>query len=192
MKETYMKPMLPNIIKDLNKVKLPVYISPVFTGVRAYREDGKLFLEDGQEVKNRFVQESLKELPDLLDGFIIIKIDKRVGTYEETLEELDSQDTTPDFLFIVFDVCIKGVYLDRYQVLHDTVELYKNSRVKMLSTSLIDSKDELFAIEAAYTRAGYKGLFIRSIKSKYKQGTPTVRQGWLLKFSREQNETPIS
>jgi hypothetical protein len=67
--------------------------------------------------------------------------------------------------------------------------MYKSPFLKIVSTTLVEDMYELFCLEGGYTKAGYKGIILRSLKSLYKQGRPTVRQGWLLKFSRFDDET---
>jgi len=185
------KPMLAASLDKLENAKLPSYVSPKLDGIRCITFGGKAISRTLKPIPNKFIQKQLSTLPDGLDGELLIKVGTSVGTFTEIQSAVMSEEGEPDFIYVVFDVIASGKYLERYQVLHDTVDMYKHPRVKIISTTLVESLDELFALEGSYVSAGYEGIMLRDVDSLYKQGRSTLRQGWLVKFKRFQDDEAV-
>ncbi len=179
-----MGPMFPATVDKLESVRLPCYLTPIIDGVRCMIKEGKVVDDTLQPLPNKHIQESLAGLPDNLDGHIIIKLDNKVAPFEDTYRAVQDVEAEPEFLFVLSDVAMPGLYLQRYQVLCDTVEMYKNPHTKVAATIMIDSIPLLFRAEATYVKAGYKGVMLRGTNSRYKTGKATLKQGWLSRFSR--------
>ncbi len=174
-----MKPMLAATLEKLEDAKLPMYVSPKLDGIRCLILGSKAVSRTLKPIPNRFIQEKLKDLPDGLDGELMVK-----GDFNTIQSAVMSEDGEPEFYYVLFDVATHGNYLERYQVLHDTVVEQNNPYLKVVSTMVVDDLEELFRIEAGYVKAGYEGIMLRSIDSYYKLGRSTLKQGWLLKFKR--------
>lgn len=186
-----MKPMLAATLEKLEDVKFPVYLSPKLDGIRCLIVGGVAVSRSLKPIPNKFIQEKLKGLPDGLDGELVVKINNKVGTFNETQSSVMSENGEPEFFYVLFDVLMEGDYLARYQVLHDTVVEYNNPFVKVVETRIVDDLEELQRIEHAYVKQGYEGVMLRSLDSLYKNGRSTVKQGWLLKYKRFKDDEGI-
>lgn len=170
--------MKPYTITDINKLKFPVYVSLKLDGIRCVIKDGQALSFSMKPIRNKFVQEQLKGLPDGLDGELILKDLKT--EFREVSSAIMSEDGEPDFYFYVFDKFIENEpFYNRYFKLQCTVDNLENERVKVLNQLLITNVNDLNNQIEYVKNEGYEGLIVRSELGLYKQNRSTEKEGIL-------------
>jgi DNA ligase 1 len=130
-------------------------------------------------IPNTHVRTLLKELPDGLDGELMIE----GATFNQIQSQIMREDGTPKVIYCVFDVIDRDApYCDRIERLEDT-PLPDWCR-KILPVE-IESEEDLRSYEIlCVDGGGYEGVMIRDPEGLYKYGRSTVKQGWLCKLKR--------
>lgn len=170
--------MKPYTISDINKLKFPVYVSLKLDGIRCVIKDGKALSFSMKPIRNKFVQEQLKGVPDGLDGELVLKDLKT--EFREVSSAIMSEEGEPDFYFYVFDKFIENEpFYNRYFKLQCTVDNLDNPRVKVLNQRLITNTNELNNQIEYVKNEGYEGLIVRSEMGLYKQNRSTEKEGIL-------------
>jgi len=173
------KPMLAASVKDFNKIKFPVLATPKIDGIRCLRINGKSLSRSFKEIPNRWIQEQMKDLPDGLDGEIVVG-----KNFQETSSGVMSIQGEPDFKYVIFDY-VQGALFISYS---SRVELLEKILLPDFCQKLcpvkIHNLEQLELYEATCLRQGYEGICIRQPFSFYKCGRSTEREGYLLKIKR--------
>lgn len=189
-----MKPMLAATLKDGDESKLefPLLASPKLDGVRCILKDGVALSRTFKLIPNRHVQEFLSNLPKnlILDGELIVGSPCDQNVMQSTSSGIMTRDGIPNFRYYVFDHIPEinnTPFKERYMELEGYMGGLDNllaSRVSLLKQSIIMSMEDLIAYEEFCIKAGYEGIMIRGLKSPYKFGRATLREGYLIKLKR--------
>lgn len=172
------KPMKAVVLENLDDLFYPCYCTPKLDGIRCLIINGVAVSKKFKPIRNKFVQNQLRELPEFLDGELVTP-----GNFNEVSSAIMSEDGTPDFKYYVFDYGLTETlpYIARMQLLKNT-PLPKI--IDKILPERINSKEEFLAFEKKCLDAGYEGVMIRKGDGQYKFGQSTLRQGWLLKWKR--------
>ena len=161
----------------------PMLISQKLDGVRALILNGVVVSRSLKPIPNRHVQRLFKDLPEGLDGELIVRAPTAPDVFRTTTSAVSSIEGEPDVVFFVFDQVIPRVWFENRLVLAaqvirdlDSVELVKHGRV--------NSETELFAAEEVSLGLGYEDLMLRDPYGPYKFGRSTLNEGWMLKLKR--------
>ena len=115
------KPMLASTEPvDPDELEYPLYASPKLDGVRAVIKDGEVKQRSLKPVRNKFIQDELKDLPDGLDGELTVGLN-----FHKSSGDIRREEGEPDFIYWVFDTFTDptAAYTDRVRKLNDTPEL---------------------------------------------------------------------
>ena len=179
--------MLAGKVTDVNKLKYPLLASIKLDGVRAFIRNGVVMSRKYKPIPNVFVQELFHNLPDGTDGELILGDPAAKDCYRKTTSATMGRDNPKgkNVTYHVFDKITKEPdtpFNVRLAMLEVGMEGKHN--VKMVKQELVYSADFLLELETRALAAGHEGLMIRGIKSPYKHGRSTEREGWLLKLKR--------
>lgn len=189
------KPMLAGKApKDLGVLTYPLYVSPKLDGIRCLIQNGEAVSRSLKPIPNAHVQQSLRNLMPGLDGELMLR---ETAPYNDIQSAMMSRDGKPDFIYYVFDWCLRKGDVRTYG--HRYTELVNNfkemigslSYVRLLHHGVVDSPENLLKAERNYLDEGYEGLMIRCPKGRYKHGRSTTKQGWLLKLKRFEDAEAI-
>jgi DNA ligase-1 len=177
-----MKPLLAATLTDLEHLpRQPLCVSAKLDGIRALIVNGEVMSRNMKPIRNKFIQEQLRGLPDGLDGELIVGSPNAKNVFNRTSSGVMSADGSPDFKFWVFDTWAYDVpFIQRYRVLQDV----KHPRVDILQQKSVYSLFEIEDYERVTVSNGYEGIMIRQPHAPYKQGRSTHNEGILWKFKR--------
>lgn len=176
-----MKPMLAGTLKDLDKLKFPVFCTPKIDGIRCLIVNGYPVSRSLKDIPNKHIQKTLRSLPEGLDGELVLKGNKPFNEVTSAVMRVEGE---PDFEYWVFDQIRDLNYLERIEIVEDMVEReLLPSCVKALAPSEIRNQDELETFEENCLARGFEGVMIRN-NGPYKFGRSSVNQGYLLKLKR--------
>jgi DNA ligase-1 len=185
------KPMLACAeLPPLDRISYPVYVTPKIDGVRAMKVDGDLLSRSLKMHTNNFICDTLADLPDGLDGELIV----RNAEFNDMSGAIRRESGEPDFAFLVFDCFLHPdkPYLERAQEALELVAKFNNSRVRFLPPAKIETPE---ALKECYLNAlarGFEGLIIRSAEGGYKYGRATQKSEWMTKYKPfEDNEATV-
>lgn len=175
------KPMLAVECEEA-KLIFPLIAQPKIDGIRALTQ-GKLLSRTFEEIPNKHIRETLKGLPDGLDGELVVG--EGGGNFQATSSLVMSEDKIGEFRYIVFDYMINptDTFADRFRDLY-LLDINWPSQVEICESRKINSLEELHKYEQEMLDLGYEGLILRRIDAKYKCGRSTVKGGELLKLKR--------
>lgn len=175
------KPMLAAAV-ELESLKYPVYCTPKYDGIRCVIRDGVALSRTLKPIPNIHIRGMLAHNLNNLDGELIIPH----KSFNEIQSAVMSDDGIPEFEFVVFDIIGEGDYLTRINIL-SAMELPAFCK-KVLPVE-IHNQDALEDYERECVEDWeFEGIMIRSGKGPYKFGRSTVKQGYLLKFKRFQDD----
>lgn len=185
------QPMLSATVTDagLDKLKYPVLVSPKLDGIRAVKRGGVIMSRKLKPIRNRFVQEALRDLPDGLDGELIVGPSNATDVFKVTTEGVMSADGKPDFCYYVFD-SLQGPADQPFHVRYKRLEAWEDNSailhpfVVVVFHQLCRNAQEVRNVEEHYVNKGYEGVMIRSVDGPYKFGRSTLKEGYLLKLKR--------
>jgi DNA ligase-1 len=169
-------------INNLDKLKFPVIASPKLDGIRCLIVNGKAVSRTFKPIPNHYVQSELYNLPEGLDGEIILP----GKTFNEIQSAVMSFEGTPDFQYVVFDRYSELSYRDRLKLLP-----FKARRVIIHSNYYIESFVQLLDYETKCIQDRYEGICFRTPNSPYKCGRSTLREQYLVKLKRFQDDEAI-
>lgn len=178
-----MKPILASAVENLDKLKFPLMVQPKLDGIRALKIDGQVVSRNLKPIRNKYVQENLKHIPNGLDGELVLLSSNE---FNQVSSEIMSEAGEPDFLYVIFDNFLnQSGYKERYEDLEYKInDGIVNGRVELVRNHIVNSLEELLMLEEEFLRQGFEGLMIRSIDGKYKQGRSTEKEGILLKLKK--------
>lgn len=169
--------------ENLEAVKLPVYGSYKYDGVRAFVSKGCVLSRSMKPIKNKYVQ-SVLGLPKYegLDGELIVGSPTSPQVFKTTTSQVNSIAGEPDVKFYVFDSVDDGrkPFFRRYQAF----KTVQNSLLHVVQQDLLTSYEALCNFEAAAVAEGYEGIMLRSPDGRYKYGRSTLNEHYLLKVKR--------
>ena len=176
------RPMLAGQAPDnLSDLRFPLIASPKLDGIRCEKIDGQVLSRSMKPIQNHSIRERLEAvLPDGADGEIMAG-----NTFQVCSSSVMKHDGEPDVTFWMFDLFSDDLdrpYVDR---LRDMVALFKandfGELVQLVPTVVVNSVEELLALNARYLEEGFEGTMTRDPAGGYKQGRSTTKQQWLLK-----------
>ena len=176
---TRMKPMLSGKLKDITDLEFPCYCTPKFDGIRCILWDGIAVSRNLKPIRNKYVQEMLADLPDGLDGELILQDTKN---FNEVSSAIMSEEGEPNFRYVVFDYISDKPYLIRMAQLEVAVPIHKFAWP--VFPSKINNIDEFLQFERSMLEAGFEGIMIRKADGPYKYGRSSAKEGYLLKWKR--------
>lgn len=189
-----MKPMLSATIKDIGDVQFPVMASPKFDGIRALVVDGVVMSRNLIPIPNKHIQRVFGD-PRFngLDGELICGDPWAKDCFNRTSSAVMSRDGEPSMDFIVFDnYLIPEV---PYDVRWEGLPMYEkidNCHLQKVASHVIHTGRKLKKLEKALVRAGYEGIMVRGLKSRYKYGRATMKGQELMKLKRfEDSEAEV-
>ncbi len=179
-----MKPMLSGKLSSLDKLFFPCYCTPKFDRIRCLIKDGIAVSRTLKPIRNKYVQEMLKGLPDGLDGELMLE---DTASFSEVSSAIMREEGEPNFRYLVFDwITIedsRAGYLQRVREL----ELQSATLSRFVSVILpeeIISLSIFESFEEECLEAGFEGVMIRKRDGPYKFGRSTSKEGYLLKWKR--------
>lgn len=183
-----MKPMLagPYVAKKIEE-QLPVYGQPKLDGIRMFIRDGVAYTRSLKPVRSEFVQQLVEEAGVILnglDGEIIAGDPTAEDAYRRTNSSVMSYSKPDDLTFYVFD---RWDSEDKFSERLSKMKQESNnwpSWVKLLSTQLLSSMDEILEYEGELLADGHEGVILRSPDSYYKFGRSSANSGELVKMKR--------
>lgn len=187
------KPMLASECTDTLKLKYPIYVSHKLDGVRATMQGGKLMSRSLKPIPNRQVQEKFANLPEGVDGELIVGSPTAKNAYRKTVSVVMSDDKPADGVnFHAFDMYVPNNSSEPFEVFEPfTVRFFKMCQavcglnsVIIVDQEHIDNEEELLIFEGAALADGHEGVMIRDMSSRYKKGRSTEKEGYLLKLKR--------
>jgi ATP-dependent DNA ligase len=98
------KPLLAATVKDVQALRFPLLASQKLDGIRATVQGGRLLSRTLKEIPNRYVQEMFADLPNGLDGELIVGDPIAPDAYRQTVSVVMSDDKPADGVrFYMFD-----------------------------------------------------------------------------------------
>lgn len=174
----------------LEKLQYPKLASPKLDGIRCLIRGGRAVSRKLKDIPNVYVQDSLRGLPDGLDGELVVGNANTDRTFNATTSGVMSRDGEPDFKYMVFDFHIEGEadrrFIDRLTDAEAIVEDYKEAYpwLEIVAHSYVYNADDVAAYEEKWVQKGYEGLILRSLDGPYKYGRCTMKEQTLLKVKR--------
>jgi len=180
------KPMLAdNKIPTLDQIRFPVFVSPKLDGIRCTVQNGALYSRSLKLIPNKQVQEKFRELPDGMDGELIVG-DPTNDPYRRTVSVVMSEDEPADDVFYyVFDKFSGNLTFDaRKDQLYRYQEGFNFPGVRYVPHFLCHMRETLEMAEQEYLTQGFEGAMLNDPNGTYKQGRSTIKEGKLLKLKR--------
>lgn len=158
-------------------------------------QDGVALTRKLKPVPNRFIQETLKTVPDGFDGELIVgratndARDEGTSVMKRTSSGVMSRDGEPDFTYVVFDRFNEDWPTEAFHQRWSTVGAMLLRKpwgkyVQHCPHRPVNDLAELMAAEDAVVKQGYEGLMLRDPNGHYKQGRSTAIEGGLNKMKR--------
>lgn len=184
------KPMLA-VKADLDKLEYPVYGSYKLDGIRVIIIDGVVMSRNAKPIPNVHVQKLLgKKKYNWLDGELIVGDDTAPDVFQVTTSGVMTQAGKPDVKLYVFDRYDDGAisvpYHERWAGVCRDFQDDKN--IVLVDQHHLHNIDQLNAFEERAVGLGFEGIMLRSPSGKYKQGRSTMREGYLLKVKRFEDD----
>lgn len=189
-----MKPILACDV-DLDKLEYPVAAMFKIDGVRALNVDGRLVGRSGKQFKNRLNTEFFSDPRfEGFDGEMVIDRITGCGICNETTSAMGTIKGTIETRWCLFDYFAEedydSPYALRYKRLSQKLEqLYQEdpslaSRLWLIPSRTLYSRDDVDAMEIESIQEGYEGLILRDLHAPYKFGRSTVKEGYYLRLKR--------
>lgn len=188
-----MKPMLAATIKDVAKVRFPVFASPKLDGVRAIILEGDALSRKLRRFDNEFTQRWFSQ-EDFsgMDGELIQGRPTDYDVFNVTSGAARRISGKPRLTFYVFDDFTHPHidYINRVTGLKQRVaKLPGYTRVKYLEQTMLHNLEELDAFENKVLTLGYEGVMLRDPVGHYKFGRSTMNEQYLMKLKRFEIDT---
>lgn len=176
--------MLAAKVTDLAQLKYPILASPKIDGLRAIVKDGQLLSRTLKRIPNMELQERASDLPDGLDGELVLGIPTGPGVFNRTQSGLMSYDgDLTGLTYIVFDLWDK-----HEEPYHARNSILRNLRIPPwcmhLEQTFIENVTQLETYEQQVVDLGYEGVMLRTPNSLYKYGRSTFNESYLIKLKR--------
>lgn len=177
--------------------ELPVYVSPKLDGIRCCILDGEAVSRNLKPIRNAFIQEALRGMPRL-DGELIVGEPTGNDVWNRSNSGVMKATGEPDFSFHIFDHIPNSTEPDPFERrlarLTKWFQEQENERLVLVPQTLCTTYGEVDRLEELYVgQMGYEGLMIRTPASPYKLGRSTVKEGFILKLKRfDEDEAAIT
>ena len=179
------KPLLASPVEFSHLDYTNLWASAKLDGIRAIIQDGQVISRSLKLIPNRFVQERFGNRPELegFDGELIVGRPNAPDVYRVTSSAVMSKEGECDVKFFAFDYLREPDidYRARYAILVD------HDHAARVQQHPITSEADLLECEAWMLGLGYEGVMLRAykgVKSRYKFGRSTAKEGTLLKLKR--------
>lgn len=183
-----MKAMLAcSTIPELKDIKYPVLASPKLDGIRCLIVDGIAVSRTLKPIPNRHIQETLAKY-DLegLDGELMVE-----GDFNSVQSAVMSIEGKPRFSYWVFDWIGEPTFKRRQEIAEDIVERAKFSPAMMVRHVTLACPSALKEYWEQCLLADYEGAIVRDPHGPYKFGRSTMKQGWMLKLKKFDDDEGI-
>jgi DNA ligase-1 len=152
--------MLAGKVKDVNKLKYPVMASYKLDGVRAFVWDGKLMSRSFKPIPNVYVQNLFSDLPQGVDGELILGDPTAPDAYRKTVSAVMGSDNPygANVTFHVFDVINDKPFGVR---LASLVNVLDKPQIHLVDQIIISTPEQLLHMEEEALNAGHEGLMVR-------------------------------
>lgn len=169
-------------VPGLDKLIYPLMASPKLDGIRATVHNGKLLSRTLKEIPNAYAQTLFNQLPEGMDGELILGEPTHKDVYRDTVSAVMSQDGQPEDLRMwLFDnFTYQGGFETRFKLL----SVRGWNRVGIVPHVIIESVSDLEKYEEDALQQGFEGVMLRSLTGEYKQGRATSKQAIILKLKR--------
>lgn len=171
------KPMLSGVLENIGDAKFPLLATPKLDGIRCLRVGGQTLSRKFIAIPNKHVQESTANLPDGLDGELMIN----GASFNQVQSGIMSEDGKPDFQYWVFDY-VTDVKIPYYKRMEQLGALSLPAFCKKVLPVAVNNVEELSQLESIWLTQGFEGVMLRSFASPYKNGRSTLREHYLLKL----------
>ena len=189
-----LKPMRGQKPKKDKDILFPCYASPKIDGIRAVVKDGVVLSKTLKPIPNQIVQQMFSHLHGA-DGELVVGKPFGSDVYERSRGPIMRHHGLAEFKFCLFDRwdMPEAPAHERLQKLTELEGLIESGDIiHYVSHTLVRGLDELQQLEAQVLEQGYEGLMLRHIDGRYKYGTSTPKQQWLVKIKRfEEGEAEI-
>lgn len=177
-----MKPLLSATLEDPLRLTWPVAVSPKLDGLRCLILNGQAVSRNLKPFRNKHVQVMLKDLPNGLDGELIVGEPNRGNVLGRTQSGVMSEEGEPEFTYHVFDQFdLQHLgFIERWKSLYDV----KHPNVSVVPHHTVSSLEEFLKHEQHFVDSGYEGIMVRGLYGKYKFGRATHNDQLLWKFKR--------
>lgn len=170
----------------LDKVKLPIYISTKFDGIRALVIDGVVYSRSLKPIRNKHVQKLFgKPEYNGFDGELIVGNIYAKDVFQKTTSGVMSEDGTPDVTFHVFDLWSMPTFDYEYRQ-RELQEILLNSEeyegVVYTMIHKCQTVEDLDFFLNHEKNVGGEGLIGRSPNGAYKYGRSTPKEQFSMKF----------
>lgn len=184
-------PMLATALPSIDKVKYPVLCTPKLDGIRCLIVNGQAVSRKFKPIPNNYIRETLKGLPENLDGELITYTDGVRDNFNIVSSKVMSEDGEPEFTYEVFDY-VKDDLAKSYEC--RMVELWKlklPNFVNKLIPLIVQCEKHLLEYEEKRLNEGYEGIMLRIPEGPYKCGRSTPKEAYLLKLKRFEDSEAI-
>lgn len=172
-----MRPMLAATARKVEDICYPCCGTPKLDGIRALVVGGQLLSRNFKPIRNYWIQEVCRGLPEGLDGELMV-----AGGFQSVTSAVMSYEGRPDFEYWIFDRIGPGGYLERVEALP-----VLPSFCRILQPTYLWTIDALLAFEEACLEAEYEGIVTRSAVGPYEHKRSTLRSQNMVKFKRVQD-----
>jgi DNA ligase-1 len=178
--------MLADTIDDIKQLdgRWPLLASPKLDGIRALIINGQVVSRNMKPIRNAYVQEKFKDLPEFLDGELIVGSPTDPDCFRNTSSGVMSAAGQPDVSFYIFDWAIPcDPFVDRHKLIQDWYKKQKHRvDIALVHQEVVRNAEALVAYEAEMLAQGFEGVMVRTGTGKYKEGRSTIREGYLMKL----------
>lgn len=171
------KPMLSGVLENIGDAKFPLLATPKLDGIRCLRVGGQTLSRKFIAIPNNYVQSCTSNLPDGLDGELMIK----GATFNQIQSGIMSEDGEPEFEYWVFDY-VTDTSTPYYKRMEQLGALSLPPYCKKVLPVVVNNIEELSKLESVWLAQGFEGVMLRSFTSPYKNGRSTLREHYLLKL----------
>lgn len=182
------RPMLASPTKEenLRALRYPYLASYKIDGVRAVVINGVLMSRTMKPIPNKYTQELFgRKLFEGLDGELVVGDAFDHNCMQHTMSGVMSFEGQPNVTWHIFDKWNEsGCYHERARMAKAYAGIPEYPTVTWISHKLINNYEELAIYEEQALNLGYEGIMLRSLSGPYKQGRSTLREGYLLKVKR--------
>lgn len=200
------RPMLAVALKpkDMASVALPTLASRKIDGIRALcranPETGKpeLVSRTLKLIPNKATQERFAHKEYIgLDGELVVGNPFDKNLMQQTTSGVMSEDGDPKANWHVFDKWDwpKEPYYSRAaqakNLVHEWEMLNPDCGLVWVPHHVVNSLDEIYALEETWVNEGYEGMMLRHPMSPYKMNRSTLREGYLLKVKRFEDDEAV-
>lgn len=195
-RNTPIKPMLAIAFKDAKeyftkttttKSKIAnrdCLISRKIDGIRCVVKYGNSFSRSGKPIKNKYITEKLKEMPNeyIFDGELTTGEISKKATFASLTEGIMKIKGEPNFTYHLFDIVDENIpHEERHSLLlslKDSLPEY----CKIVEKTKVSTLENIEKIASSYIEEGYEGAMINLCNGIYKFGRATKTNPVLVKY----------